>query len=403
MPRDRRILFVTEKFPWPLDDGGQLRTWHVLAGLAAELPVTLVSLAPADPSALEAVRALGVEVATFPRRRSAARTAWYAAKALATRKPYPIEKNASRELRADLLRRIAAGEVLALHLNHLDAAQYVEELGPGRPSAVVDTHNLLTRMYERFADAARDPLRRAYCTVQWWKMARYEREILKQVEKVAVCSDVEREQLRTWGVDRVLVVPNGVDTAKLSPNGRAPRSGGPPSLVFVGALSYLPNADGVRWFVAEVAPLLEASLPGFRLTIAGKDPPSDVRALARPGRVEVPGYVDDLAGLVRGADACVVPLRIGGGTRLKILDAMALGVPVVATRVGAEGILARDREHLLLADSPAEFAAAVAEACGDRALARTLAENGRRLVVERYEWKRTVAPLVEHYRALARA
>ena len=402
MPPGRRLLFVTEKFPWPLDDGGQLRTWHVLAGLAAELPVTLASLAPPDPSSIEPVRALGVEVATFARRRSAARTAWYAAKALATRKPYPLEKNASRELLADLRRRIAAGGVLALHLNHLDAAQYVEDLGPGRPGAVVDTHNLLTRMYERFADAARDPARRAYCTVQWWKMARYERELLKQVERVAVCSDVEREQLRTWGIDRVLVVPNGVDTAKLVPDGRALRAGGPPSIVFVGALSYLPNADGVRWFLAEVAPRLESKLPGFRLTIAGKDPPSDVRARAVPGRVEVPGFVDDLAGLVRGADACVVPLRIGGGTRLKILDAMALGTPVVATRVGAEGILARDREHLLLGDTPDEIAAAVAEVCTDRALARRLSENGRRLVVERYDWKQAVAPLVEHYRELAR-
>jgi glycosyltransferase involved in cell wall biosynthesis len=401
-----RILFVTEKFPWPIDDGGQIRTWHVLANVAAELPVTLLALSPPDPAHVAPARDLGIEVLTFPRRRSPARTAWYASKAVFTHRPYPLEKNASRPLRAEIERRVRAGGVLALHLNHLDAAQYVETLplapaGVERVRTVFDTHNLLTRMYERLADAARDPVRKGYCTLQAWKMARYEREILKRVDKALVCSDVEREQLHTWGVDRALVVPNGVDTVRLAPNGSlGPQGGGVASLVFVGALGYLPNEDGLRWFFDAVAPELERKLPGFRLTVVGKDAPPALLARARPGRVEFTGYVDDVRPHVHAADVAIVPLRIGGGTRLKILDAMALGRPVVSTTIGAEGILARPGRDLLVADSPADFAQAVLDACTNERLARELAENGRKLVLERYDWKSVVRPLVEHYLSL---
>ena len=395
-----RILFVTEKFPHPKDDGGQIRSHAVLAALASTFPVTLLSHAAPSAADEEAVRALGVEVETCGAKRPALAVPWYAAQALFTREPYPMRKNFSAAILAAIRSRIARGEVRALHLNHLDAAQYVEHLGGdrGRVRIVFDTHNLLARMYERFASTSGNPLRRAYATIQWWRMARYEPAILRAVDRVLVCSDLERDLVRTAGARDAMVVPNGVDVAALAVEPR--RTSDRPTILFTGGLAYAPNAEGVRWFVLEVLPELRKVLPRFRLVVVGKGAPSSLLAHAVPGEVEFAGWVEDVRAKLAEADLSIAPLRVGGGTRIKILESMAAGVPVVATRVGAEGIEAVDGESILLADEPAAMARAIADLARDPSRARRIADRARALVAERYDWPRVLEPLVEEYRSI---
>jgi glycosyltransferase involved in cell wall biosynthesis len=396
-----RILFVTEKFPHPVDDGGQIRSFHVLARLAAEFPVTLLSLAAPSSADVEAIRRLDVEVVECGPRRAGWTVPWFAAEALFTRAPYPMRKNFSRALLAEIRGRLAAGGVRAIHWNHLDAAQYFEHLEGERERVrtVFDTHNLLTRMYERFASTAVNPLRRAYTTLQWWRMSRFEPAILRAVDQVLVCSDLERELVHTWGVKGARIVPNGVDVASFAPaRGAARTAGAAPTIVFTGAFSYAPNAEGARWLLDAVRPELAKLLPHARIVLVGKDPSPALRARARPGAIEVTGRVDDVRPYLGEAHVCVVPLRVGGGTRIKILEAMAAGVPVVSTRVGAEGIAARDGESIVLADDAAGFARAVAELAGSPARARAIATAAAALVAERYDWSRVVEPLIDWYR-----
>jgi polysaccharide biosynthesis protein PslH len=410
-----RILFVSEKFPWPIDDGGQIRTYNVLRTLASEFEVSLVALEPPSPAHEKPIRDLRVEVKTLRKVRPRWAMPWYATQSLFTRAPYPLAKNFSRAMLAEIRGQLATGTVGALHMNQIDAVQYVEPLGLARgrsPSArrfapepgvrtVFDTLNVLTTMYERLAEAARDPLRKAYCTLQWRKMSRYERAIMRAVDRVLVCSEIEKDLLRVWGVEQAMLVPNGVDTSYFSFEERAPRSpDAPPTIVFSGGMDYLPNQDGVRWFIESVLPELKKLLPRAKLVVVGKNPPPSLTALAKPGEIEITGRVDDVRPYVRGSDVMVVPLRIGGGTRLKILEALSMGVPIVSTKVGAEGILVTDAKDILVADDPPAMARAIASLCSDPARASELVRNGRELVRSRYDWPSVTRELVEYYGAI---
>ncbi|MBI5362478.1 MAG: glycosyltransferase [Planctomycetes bacterium] len=399
-----RVLVVSEKVPWPVDDGGQARTYNVLKRLASALPVTLLGRAPSDPAHTTPIEALGVEVACSGRRVPAWRTPAWAALSTVTRAPHPMGKNRSGTMLRELRARIERGGVTAVHFNHLDTAQYVEALGPlrARVLCVFDTHNVLTTMYERFHATARNPLAKGFLHLQWMKMNRYERAIMKQMDLVCVCSDLERALLRTWGVDRVLVVPNGVDTDFFAPESDSITARAtPPLVVFTGAMGYAPNADGVRWFLDRVLPKVRERVPGVRFRVVGKDPPADLTVRAVAGSVEFTGYVDDVRPHMRGASVFVCPLRIGGGTRLKILDAMALGLPVVSTTVGAEGLQVTNHHDVELADDADAFADNIAEVVANERRARLLAQHGRELVVARYGWAGVTAPLVERLRAPA--
>lgn len=401
-----RILFVTEKFPHPVDDGGQIRSFHVLSALAAELPVTLISHDAPSPPDAEAVRALGVEVVGCGRKCGRWATPWFLAEALFTHAPHPMRRNFSRAMLAEVRRRLRVGGALAVHWNHLDAAQYVERLGKDRGAVhtVLDTHNLLTRLYERLARTAANPLRKAYLTLQWSRMSRFEPAVLRAVDRVIVCSDVERELVHTWGVDGAMVVPNGVDVASRSgvpPRVRTPEQ--PLAILFTGGLAYPPNAEGVRWFIEEVLPELRKLVPRFRFTVVGKGAPRSLLALGRPGEIEFTGWVDDVRPWLARSDVCVVPIHVGGGTRIKILEAMAAGVPVVSTRVGAEGIAARDGESIVLADSPAQMARAVADLAAMPARADAIAARALALAAGRYDWSAVTRPLVDYYLGLGSA
>jgi glycosyltransferase involved in cell wall biosynthesis len=396
------ILFVSEKFPWPLDDGGQIRTFQILKMLASEFEVILIALAPSSPNDEIAVRDLGIQIVTFRRPKREWMIPWRIIQALFTKRPYPLPKNFSRRILKEIERRIDSGNISALHFNHLDAAQYVdwlEALDP-RIKVVFDTHNVLTLLYERLFNSESNLLRKAYCWFQWRKMCHYEKAIMRKFDKVIVCSEVERDLVKLWGVKNCLVVPNGVDINYFTPGVANMRPQARPAhLVFTGAMDYLPNAEGVRWFLRSVFPELDRRLSSYKLTVVGKNPPADLLAYGEPGKVEFTGRVDDVRPYARSADVFIVPLRIGGGTRLKILEALAMELPVVSTRVGGEGLDLQDEIHLKLVDNASEMAEVIVELCDQRERARAMAQNGCEEIRKKYTWDVVAGSLSEFYYA----
>ncbi len=230
----------------------------------------------------------------------------------------------------------------------------------------------------------------------WLRRYRFELAACSNVDQIHVMSAADRELLATLLPDRerrIRVIPNGVDTSHFHP--RPPASPGS-GVLFVGSFPHLPNLDALDHFLAEVWPQVRRRLPGARLTVAGARPPQRVLELDGRDGIAVAGEVADLAPLYRGHRVLAVPLRAGSGTRLKILEAMACGLPVVSTTIGAEGIEGRPGEHLLVADDPASFAEAVLTLLTDRSgTAARLADNGRELVLDRYDWDRIAGRLVE--------
>jgi glycosyltransferase involved in cell wall biosynthesis len=221
----------------------------------------------------------------------------------------------------------------------------------------------------------------------WWKLSRFVARLLRDFQGATVVSERERELVEKImpGYERVAVVPNGVDLEAYTGNFGPPAPG---TLVYTGALTYSANLDAMEFFLCQVFPLVKAQQPDVRLRITGRHEGVRLDRLPLGSGAELTGYVEDIRPVVAQSWVCVVPLRQGGGTRLKILEAMALGTPVVSTSKGAEGIGITPGEDILIADEPAEFAAAVLRLLSDRKLRDRLVSNGRRLVQARYGWDR---------------
>jgi len=379
------MLFLSTWFPYPPNQGSKTRAYQLLKALAQHHDVALVSFedVPLRPEWLEVVERMCPLVEVIRERpfaRPRLRT-WLGWLSLT---PSAVVAGYSRRM-ADRVREVAdrwkPDLVLAMTFA---AAPYALQLGGVR--RVVDVDNLLALMlYEEYMQA-QGPLRRVRRYIAYRKLRRYERRLFSQFDLCLITSALDCGRIREYIPLReaqIGLVPNGVDLDYFAPNGRTPE---PDSLVFTGSLAYDPNRDAMEYFLQEIFPQIRQARPAARLTITG----AAGRAALRPGLldegVSFPGYLDDIRPVVRASTAAVVPLRKGAGTRLKILEAMGLGTPVVSTSKGAEGLRVEAGVHLLMADRPAEFASQTARLLGDPGLRASLAEKARRLVEKEYGW-----------------
>ncbi|RRR76367.1 MAG: glycosyltransferase [Candidatus Viridilinea halotolerans] len=409
-----RILILTPYPPYPLRSGGALRVYHVARGLAERHEVTLLSFAP-DAAAVAAMAPLRAwcHVVTVPSPvpRSLAQRALTT---LSSSQPDMALRGQSRAYAEALSRLVAAESFAVILAASIEMASYLLPLHGLGPRLVLDQFNaeyLLQRRAALNDLAAALRLRpRAlvgglYSLLQWRKLARYERMLLQQLDATTVVSEEDRcalARLQPHAAQRLVVVPNGVDTSHVRP-GAVRGNRGHATLVFTGTLDYRPNIDALRWFTAEVLPLICAREPATRLLIVGRAAGAAVHSLAS-ATVEIIGEVAEVAPYIDGAAVYIVPMRIGGGSRLKLLEALAMEAPVVSTPLGAEGILGlRDGEHLLLAAQPQAFADAVLRLIADPALGQQLGAAGRAHVVADYDW-RSIMPCFEQiWRDLALA
>lgn len=249
---------------------------------------------------------------------------------------------------------------------------------------ILDTHNVEYDVFRRMWKTTEAPVRKAHYLLEYVKLKRDELSLCRSQDVLLATSDRDSE-LFARDVPHVprFVVPNGVDTAYFVPKNDAPSE--PHSLVFTGMIGYVPNADGITWFIDEILPLIAQRVPDVKLYVVGKRPPETVRARASE-RVVVTGTVPDVRPYVHRSSVYVVPLRMGGGTRLKIAEALSMKKPMVTTRVGCEGIDLVDGRDALFADTPREFADAVVRLLGDADLRARLADAGHDLAKRRYDW-----------------
>jgi glycosyltransferase involved in cell wall biosynthesis len=377
-----QVLFLSTWFPYPADNGSKIRVYHLLQALGTRHTVTLISFAfdtatpQAAPSPGPCAEVHVVWRNPFERSRIS-RGLRFLSLSPVTMLPVAEMTQAVRHLLAqtnfDVV--IASCEVMTSYAL----------LVPWPTIKVLEEHNSLTRwMWERQREQV-STIQRLRCWVSWQKSRYYESRVFRQFDLCTMVSELDRKiSAQALGDGRrVAVVPNGVDCNR-NYLGLAPRT--PNTLIFNGALTYSANYNAIHYFLAEVYPLIRHMVPDVSLTITGPTGGVNLSGLPLDESVYFSGCVDDVRPLVAGASVCVVPICQGGGTRLKILEAMALGTPVVSTRKGAEGLDVIDREHILLADDPVTFAEHTVRLFCDPALCQRLTSNARRLVEQHYDW-----------------
>jgi glycosyltransferase involved in cell wall biosynthesis len=379
MSRERAIV-VTPRAPWPQDDGGRIGLWQTVWAAAQEWDVTLLALVPPaeldDPVPPE-VTALGVDVVRIAHRppptwRAAVQGAW-------GRWPYTITRFQNPQLDARLRDLVARERPRFVLLNHLALGTYAAS---ARPAAVVlREHNVESLWMERFASGPLPPWTRAYARHQAVRIAHAERELCEAADLVLAIHDEERELLaRLAPRARVETVPVGIDPARFLPRAVAD----PPIVLVVGAFGWPPNADGLRRFLVEGWPALRTAAPHVRLRVAGKDLAPALRKEIDAAGGEAVGYVEDIAVEFAMARVLLVPLWVGAGSRVKIIEGAMAGVPVVSTSQGAEGLGFVDGHELLIDDLPAGLARGVLRLVADPAEAERIAAAARVLALERF-------------------
>ncbi|MFL6280149.1 MAG: glycosyltransferase [Vicinamibacterales bacterium] len=386
------LLWINAGLLLPLDKGGKLRTWHLMRQLARRHDISFLSFT--DPSAtpgdIAGMREVASEVLTIPRAEPAKGTsAFYldAARYLVNRLPYAIAKYQSAEYRRAIERVLRVQQVDAVVCDFLVPAVNLPDSLPC--PAILFTHNVESEIWRRHVENASNQVSRRLMKTQWRRMLRFEGTALSRFDLVLAVSDADRQ---TFGrlypqslTAPVHVVQTGVDTSYFAPmdgEDRAKRA----HLVFTGSMDWLPNEDGMRYFVRDILPRIRQAEPDTTLSIIGRSPTPAVRRLADDSGIHVTGSVDDVRPHVAQGSVYVVPVRIGGGTRLKIFEAMAMGKAVVSTTIGAEGLPVTPGQHVLVADEPQQFADAVVQIIRDEQTRRRLETEARKLVVERYDW-----------------
>lgn len=399
------ILFLTPQLPYPPQKGTALRNWGLISGLAQRHTIAVLSFL--DPGQTPEVAgplaaACRVEIVPQPARTLRDRLR----DMLTTSRPDMALRLASDEYARRLADWLARERFDVIHIEGIEMAPYLDiikplhggsaEVGSGR-LVVFDDHNCEYLLQQRaFFTDLRIPARwpgAAYSLVQWLRLRRYEAWVCRRADRVLAVSEADAAALRRLVPDlSVTVIPNGIDTGVYFPPPLSCSSA--PALVFTGTMDFRPNVDAVLWFVRDVLPRIQAEVPDARFLAVGQRPHRRLDVLRGNRAVTLTGWVADTRPYVAGAAVVVVPLRVGGGTRFKLLEAMALGKAIVATRLGAEGYPVTDGRELLLADSPADFAGAVVSLLRDPQRREALGHAARAFVEEYYDW-RVIVPHVE--------
>jgi polysaccharide biosynthesis protein PslH len=393
------ILFLSQLVPYPLDAGPKIRIYHVLQHLASlGHQITLVAFRRGSDSreSIDHLRQYCHDVHTVPIRRSRMRDAWHLAQSLITNQPFLITRDRMAAMDEVLQKLLAHGAYDAIHADQLWMAQYAlaaqaRYRSEGKPMITLDQHNAVFLIPKRLASGAGNPLMRVLLNRESDRLAHYEVETCRQFDHVVWVSAEDRRAVAevangtgSQGPTES-IIPICVDTEAKAVIRRNP---GGRRVTFLGGLHWLPNREGIHWFVRNVWPLVVAQVPDALLTIVGKDASIGLASPDSPaGNLEVVGYVADPAPYLADTAAFIVPLHAGGGMRVKILDAWSWGLPIVATTIGAEGVAYRDGENLLLANTEETFAQAVVRLLREPELAARLGAAGRRTVETHYDWR----------------
>jgi polysaccharide biosynthesis protein PslH len=396
-----RILFVTENLPYPLDSGGRIRSFHVLKALALRHQVTLVTCMhqSCPPDALRNFKPLCSDVRLLQNARgNMPRVILGLFRDFLKNRPALIFRHYNESMAATI-RDITNRESFdAVHYDHLDATVYSQFMRR-IPVSVIDEHNIVSNQIFTTAKTHPNPVLRVFLNTEWLKTRRYESGICTGMSRCLVCSDVDRDNLRQLAPTvRILTIPNGVDLSYFAPRNT---DANPHSTIFVGSLDYAPCDIAVQFFIRDIFPKIQSEFADASFCAVGANPSTRVQKLSSSVLgITLTGRVPDTRPYLAQSQVCVVPLKSGSGTRLKILEAMASGVPVVSTAIGAEGLEVCDGRDILIADTTEAFAVAVLRLMRDAKLAARISENALSLVRSRYSWDSILNNLLSLYESL---
>jgi glycosyltransferase involved in cell wall biosynthesis len=373
------ILFTHKQILFPHDTGGKIRVLNLLRHLARWHEIVyLCNLRPGDEAYLPQMKALGLRVEGVPKQDSRRRSARYYGEAvvnLFSPQPFTVARNFDRALKARAAALVGTG---AFDLMICDGVQMTPHFVDLPVPKILFQHNVEARLLERHAQHDPTWLRRRYMAAQHSKMCRFEADYGARFDAVIAVSELDRQAFeRDYSWRQVRAIDTAVDLDYFQPAGRPEQAD---RVVFVGSMDWLPNQDGVRFFLEEVWPRIRARRPTATFQVVGRDPPAKLCRFSGSDGIEIAGTVPDVRPYLEEAAVVVVPILVGGGTRLKIYEAMAMGKAVVSTTIGAEGLVYTPGQHLLVADEPAAFAEAVVSLLKAPPFRRHLGAAARRLV-----------------------
>jgi len=396
-----RILLLTQVLPYPPDSGPKVKTFYLLKYLAQQHRVTLVSFIRSENEVAqaEALRPYCEAIHTVPMVRSRWRDGWHLISSFLAGRSFIISRDHQRAMHHLLAKLCQQVPFDVVHADQLNMAQFALPLNV--PARVLDEHNAVWTIFARLARQLPWGLHRLLLNWEWRRLRRYEGDVCRQFDVVTAVSaeDVTALSEAMGQAATIPIIPIAIDTDLEQP---VQRQTGATDIVCIGTMYWPPNVDGVLWFSREVFPLIKAQAPQARFVIVGARPPQEVVSLGEQDpNIIVTGYVPDLGDILRQSAMMIIPLRAGGGMRVKILNGLAQGLPMVSTTLGAEGIDVRQNEHILLADSPTKFAAAVLRLLTDRPFADRLGLNARRLAEEKYDYRQACRTWDGIYASLA--
>ena len=397
-----RILVLTQVVPNPPDAGPKIKTHYALRMLAREHQVELLTFArdEREVAAAEAMKSWCASVTIVPLRRRKLLEPYYLLRGWLSRTPFLVARDYRPEFARLLEERLGTGEIDVVHADQLSMAQYLPLAREYGALTVFDAHNAVYDLVRDLAAHQQTPLHRLGAAIEWRLLRRFEGACCRASALTLTVADADADLLTAaaGAPFPAATVPIGIEvlqTETVVNNPAAVR------LLSVATMLYPPNIEALRWFRDAIWPLVSAAHTEVGLDVVGSRPPDDLaRWGTQDARVAVPGYVADLDELYRAAALFIVPLRSGSGVRVKILEAMARGIPVVSTSIGAAGLDLRHGEHLLIADTPEAFARAVLTLLGAPIFRQALACAARERVATLYDWRYCCLPLLDAYRLL---
>jgi glycosyltransferase involved in cell wall biosynthesis len=394
-----KILFLSQLLPYPLDSGVKFRSYYMLRQLAVQHDVTLLCFIRQDNTLEQEahLRRICGAIYTVMMRRSKVRNAYYLAKSMILGTSFIISRDTVREMEQAVDNLLAQARLFgapfdAIHSDQLWMAQYALR-GQGIKK-VLDQHNAVYLIPKRMAQYEHNPIKRLFLEYESHKLAQYEACTCRAFDHVLTVTDVDRrllEDLMPGSHPPITSLSICLDPAD-APAVQTIQN--PLSILHLGTMYWPPNVDGVLWFAHEVFPLVRSQIPDAKYCVVGKNPPAAVQSLNHQPGMVVTGYVEDPQPYLMESAVIIVPVRAGGGMRVKIIDGWLRGIPMVSTTIGAEGIDVQPGENILIADDAQAFAKAVIKLIQDRNYAQSLAAKGRAWAEEKYNW-RVVYPALD--------
>ncbi len=382
-----KILFVTTRIPYPPWEGHQIRTYNLLKRVCEEHEVTLVSFVRSDenPEHAEHLRTIckSVDLIKIPADQGKPKLLTTILSGVVTKKPFVVRKYSAPEMEQKLQEVIEQDTPDLVHFDMLPLAQYLPLCGD--IPTILNDHNVESLLVERRAEATSSIPEKVFFSNQAPKLEKFEEFATQNATEILACSQDDAEILSRMGNGKgIHIIANGVDIEQFIPSDDVQVDHN--KIIFVGGMGWFPNKDGMNFFIKEAMPLICEQNPDASLTVVGKSDGLDIPDQLKD-KVSATGFVDDFRPLVHEAAVYILPLRVGSGTRLKLLEAMAMGKAIVSTRIGAEGVVLEDGENILMADTPQEIADAVIKLMRNKHLRDRLGKAAHEQAKNLYDWR----------------